>query len=80
MIQRYLQNNGYELTIHVNFIVKYVCYMSLGSNGCFVTNTALMDSHYKTYTIISVGHPRSNLVISLMLRTVAYNGQGTGIV
>jgi hypothetical protein len=54
--------------------------MSLGSNGCFMTNAALTSSHYKTYIIYSVGHMRLDLVGLLVLCIVAYNDQGTGIV
>jgi hypothetical protein len=38
-----------------------------------------MVGHFRTYIISGVGHPRSDLVVPLMLWTVAYNGQGIGI-
>jgi hypothetical protein len=75
------ENNGHELiTIHVNFMVKCVCYMGLGSNGCFVTGATLMGSHYSTYIISSMGHPRSGSVGLLVLWTIVYNGWGGDIV
>jgi hypothetical protein len=41
---------------------------------------SLNGSHYRTNIISGVGHPRSNLIIPLMLYMVAYNIQGTGVV
>jgi hypothetical protein len=67
-------------TIHVNFMVKCVCYMGLGSNGCFMISITLMGGQYRMNIISGVGHPRSNSVVPLVLCTVACNGQGTGIV
>jgi hypothetical protein len=63
MVYRYVWDNGHGLTIHVNFMIKCVCHMGLGSNGCFMADAALMDSHYKTDIISSVGHLRSDLVV-----------------
>ena len=57
-----------------------MCYMGHGSNGCFVTGAALMGGHYKTYIIKGVGHPALDLVVSLVLWTVAYNIQGACVV
>ena len=57
-----------------------VCYINLGSNGCFVTDTALTCGHYMTYIISGVGHPRSDSVVLLVLQTVAYNTRSTGVV
>jgi hypothetical protein len=68
------------LTIHVSFMVKYVNYMGIGSNGCSVACAALTSNHYRTYVISGVGHPRSDLVVLLVLCTVACNGWGMGIV
>jgi hypothetical protein len=56
------------------------CYMGFGSNSCFVTSASLTSDHYRMYIINSVGHLMSDSVGLLMLWTVAYNGQGTGIV
>jgi hypothetical protein len=80
MAHRYMRDNGNGLTIHVNFMIKCVCYMGLGSNGSDQTSVALMGSHYKTYIISSVGHPRSNSVVPLVLCMVAYNIRGTAVV
>jgi hypothetical protein len=68
------------LLYRLSDMVKCVYYMSLGFNGCFVTNTTLMGSHYKMNIISSVSHPRSDSVVSLVLGMVAYNIRGTGIV
>ena len=72
--------NGHWLTIHVNFMVKCVCHMGLGSNGCFMANAALTGCHFKMYIISGVGHLRSNLIVLLVLCTVAYNIWVTGVV
>ena len=69
-----------SLLYRLNVIVKCVCYMGLGFDGCFVTGAALMGSHYMTYIISGVGHLMSNSVVPLVLWIVAYNIQGTGIV
>jgi hypothetical protein len=75
-----VRDNGYGLTIHVNFMVKILCYMGLESNGCFVTGIALTGNHYIRYIISSVGHLRLNSVVPLILWTVAYNIRGTSVV
>jgi hypothetical protein len=54
-------------------MVKCVCYMGHGFNGCFLTGPALMGNHYKTNIISGVGHQRSYLVMLLVLCIVAYN-------
>jgi hypothetical protein len=71
-----VRDNVHEFTIHVNFIVKCVYYIGLKSNSCFVTSATLMGGHYMTYIISSVAHSRSNLVVPLVLWTVAYNDWG----
>jgi hypothetical protein len=68
-----MRDNSHGLTIYVNFMVKYVCYMSLECNGCFMADAALTGSHYKTNIISGVDHPRSGLVVPLVLCMVAYN-------
>ena len=80
MAHQYVRDNGHGLTIHVNFMVKYVCHMGLGSNGCFMVDAALMSGHYKTDIISGVGHPRSNSVVLLVLCMIMYNIWGTGVV
>ena len=72
--------NGHWLTIHINFMVKCVCHMGLGSNGCFMANATLTGGHYKINIISGVGHPRLDSVVLLLLCMVAYNIQGTGVV
>jgi hypothetical protein len=57
-----------------------VCYMSLGSIGCFMANATLMGGHYRTNIISSVGHLRLNLVVPPVLCTVAYNIWGIDVV
>jgi hypothetical protein len=61
-------------------MVKYVCHMGLGSNSCFMTSVALMDSHYRTDIISGAGYPMSDSVVPLVLCTITYNIQGTDIV
>ena len=61
-------------------MVKCVCYISLESNGCFVTGAALMGGHYRTYVISGVGHPRLDSVMPLVLWMVAYNIQSIDVV
>ena len=58
-----------------------VLYEGFGSNG-FMTKVQSfpMDGHYRMDIISSVGHPRSNSIVPLVLCTVACNGWGTGIV
>jgi hypothetical protein len=67
------------LLYRLNYMLKCVCYMGLGSNGCFVTGVALTDGHYKTNIISDVGHPKSESIVPLVLYMVAYNIRGTGI-
>jgi hypothetical protein len=43
----------------------------------FMANIALVGGHYGTNIISSVGHPRSDSAMLLMLCTVMYNIQGT---
>jgi hypothetical protein len=46
----------------------------------FMAGVALMDGHYKTSIISGVSHLRLDLVVPLVLCTVACNIQGTRIV
>ena len=80
MVYRYVRDNGHELTIHVNFMVKCVYYMGIGSNDYFMASIALVGGHYKIDIINGVGHLRSNLVVLLVLCTIAYNIRGTSVV
>ena len=54
--------------------------MDLGSNGCFVTGAALMGNHHRMDIISGVGHPRLDVIVLLVLYTVAYNIRGTSVV
>ena len=58
----------------------YVCYIGLGSNGCFMAGEALTCGHYRTDIISDVGHPMSDAIVPLVLCMVAYNIRGTGVV
>ena len=53
MIHRYVRDKRHELTIYVNFEVKFMCYIGLGSNGCFMAGAALTSDHYKTDITLS---------------------------
>jgi hypothetical protein len=46
----------------------------------FMASAALTGGHYRMDIIRGVGHPSSDLVILLVLYTVACNGWGTSIV
>jgi hypothetical protein len=65
-------NNGHGLIIHVNFMVKCVCYM--GALDPMVSwsrcNHSLWLGHYRTDVISGVGHPRLDSIVPLVLRTV----------
>jgi hypothetical protein len=80
MIHQYVRDNSYGLTIHINFMVKCVCYTGIGFNGGFVADIALTGGHYRMDIISRVGHPRSDSVVPLVLCTVAYNIRGTDVV
>jgi hypothetical protein len=52
-----------------------------GSNGIVTkAQSFLMDGHYRTDIISSVGYPRSDSVVLLVLCTIACNICGTSIV
>ena len=46
----------------------------------FVGGTALKGGNYRMNIISGMGHLRSDLVVPLVLCTVAYNGWGTSII
>jgi hypothetical protein len=69
---------------YIDFILwSNMCVLNggFGSND-FVTKVQPfpMIGHYKMNIISSVGHPRSDSVVPLVLRMVMCNGWGTGIV
>jgi hypothetical protein len=80
IVHRYERDKGHGLTIHVNFMVKCVCYRGLGSNGCVVVGVALTGGHYRTDIISGVSYPRSESGVPLVLCTVTYNIRGTSLV
>ena len=49
----------------LDYMVKYVCYMGFGSNGCFMVGIALTGGHYRTYIISGLGHPRLDSAVLL---------------
>ena len=74
MVHWYVRDSNHGLTIHVYFMVKCVCDiwdLDLMAVSCLAQlNKA---GHYKMYIISGVGHPRSDMVMTLMLWKVAYN-------
>jgi hypothetical protein len=60
-------------------MVKCVCYMSLGSNGCFMADAAVTGGHYRINIINGVDYLRSDSIMLLLVCMVAYNIRGTGI-
>jgi hypothetical protein len=61
------------LLYRLNDMVKYVCYMDLGSNSYFMDDTTLTGGHYRMDIISGVSHVRSDLVMPLAFCTAAYN-------
>jgi hypothetical protein len=74
MVYQHVRYNGHGLTIHVSFMIKCVNYMGLRSIWMFVVGAALKGGHYRMNIISSVGHLRSNLVMSLVLYMIVCNG------
>jgi hypothetical protein len=68
---------------YIDFILwsLYVLYGGFGSNG-FMNKVQPfpMDGHYRMDIISGVDHPRSDLVVPLVVCTVACNDCGTDIV
>jgi hypothetical protein len=65
-------SNGHGLTIHVSFMVKYVCYIGL-RNYWFRDQGATIPNGFVTIrhtSLVGVGHSRSNSIVPLILRTV----------
>jgi hypothetical protein len=90
---KYKQDNLHRMTRNIGtcgIMAMGLLYMlALWSNACrvyeswiqwlFVVVVALTGSRYRTDIISSVGYLRSNLVMQLVLCTVACNIRGTGI-
>ena len=65
-------SNGHELIIHVSFMIKYVCYTGFWIHwfcnySVTIPNSLVTIGHT---SLVGVGHPRSNSIMLLMLRTV----------
>jgi hypothetical protein len=65
---------GHGLTIHVNFMVKYVCYTGLWIHwfhdlGAIISNDSVTT---RRTSLVGVGHLRSDLIVPLMLCMVCY--------
>jgi hypothetical protein len=65
-------SNGHELTIHVSFMVKCVCYTGLWihwfrDHGATILNGSVTIGQT---SLVDVGHSRSNSIVPLMLRTL----------
>jgi hypothetical protein len=56
-----------DLLYRLSDIVKCVCYIGLGSSGCFLTDATLMSGHYRMDIISGASHLRSDSVVSLVL-------------
>jgi hypothetical protein len=69
---------GHELTIHVSFMVKCVCYTGLWIHWFCDLDATIPNGSVTTRrkSLIGVGHLGSNLIVSLMLRTVCYATAG----
>jgi hypothetical protein len=67
-------NIGYGLTIHVSFIVKYVCYTGLWIHWFRDLGATIPNGSVNTgrTSLVSMGHSRSDSIVPLMLRTVCY--------
>jgi hypothetical protein len=68
------------LLYRLDDMVKCVCYIGLGSNGCFMANVALMSNYYRMNIISVVGYLRSDSVVPLVLCIAAYNIWGIGVI
>jgi hypothetical protein len=67
-------NNGHGLTIHVSFMVKWLCYTGLWIHW-FRDFDATIPNDSVTIgrtSLVGVGHSRSDPIVPLMLRTVCY--------
>ena len=72
MVHWYVWYNGHGLTIWLNFMVNVCMCGGFGSNGFVIKAQPFpMDNHYGTNIISSVGTPRSNSVVLLVLCMVA---------
>jgi hypothetical protein len=65
-------SNGYELTIHVSFIVKCVCYTGLWIHWFHDHDATIANSSVTIgrMSLVGVGYSRSDSIVPLMLCTV----------
>jgi hypothetical protein len=65
-------SNDYGLTIHVNFMVKCMCYMGLWIHWFHDYGATLSNGSVTIgwTLLVGVGHSRSDSIMLLMLRTV----------
>jgi hypothetical protein len=77
MVHRYVWYNDDGLTIQASFMVNVCVCVGGGGGGGFGFNGFVtkmqpfpIDGHYRTDVISSVGHPRSDSVVSLVLYMV----------
>ena len=53
-------------------MIKYVCYMSLGLNDCFMANADLTCNHYRMNNISGVPEVGLSCVTNVMYGSVQY--------
>jgi hypothetical protein len=65
---------SHGLTIHVSFIIKYVCYMGLWIHWICDLDATIPNGSVTIgqTSLVIVGHSRSDSIMLLMLRTVYY--------
>jgi hypothetical protein len=65
---------GHGLTIHVNFMVKCVCYMGFWIHWFRDLDVTIHNSSVTIgrTSLVGAGHSRSNLIVPLMLRMECY--------
>jgi hypothetical protein len=65
---------GHELTIHVNFMVKCVCYTGLWIHWFRDLDITIPNGSVTIgrTSLVGVGHSRLDSIVPLMLRTVSY--------
>jgi hypothetical protein len=72
-------SNCHELTIHVRFMIKCVCYTGIWIHWFYDHGVAIPNGLVTIgrTPLVGVGHLRSDSVVSLMLYTVCYVMIGT---
>jgi hypothetical protein len=86
---KYKQDNFHRITWYIGMCGIMVMGLHYGQmcvlhgpgiQWLFVASATLIGGHYRTNIISSVGHPRSDLIMLLVLCMVTCNGWDTGIV